>query len=45
MCACNIFFSILQVEEECAAEFTPVVHLEEVEVKTLEEDEDVLYVQ
>jgi hypothetical protein len=30
-------------EEECAATFAPVVKLEAIEVKTHEEDEDVLY--
>ena len=33
------------VEEECAATFTPVVKLEAVDTKTLEEDEDVVYIQ
>lgn len=32
-------------EEECQATFTPLVKLEAVEVKTQEEDEDVVYVQ
>eukprot|EP01040_Poterioochromonas_malhamensis_P002853 gene2853-3037_t len=32
-------------EEESTATFTPVVRLEQVEVKTFEEDEDVLYKQ
>lgn len=31
------------VEEECAATFTPVVKLEAVDTKTMEEDEDVVY--
>jgi hypothetical protein len=35
--------SFLQVEEESTAVFTPVVTLTEVEVKTMEEDEDILY--
>lgn len=30
-------------EEECSAEFKPVVQLEEVEVSTGEEDEDALF--
>ena len=33
----------LAPEEECAATFAPVVKLEAIEVKTHEEDEDVLY--
>lgn len=32
-------------EEESTATFTPVVQLEKVEVKTHEEDEDVVYKQ
>jgi hypothetical protein len=32
-------------EEESTATFTPVVRLETVEVKTFEEDEDVVYKQ
>jgi len=32
-------------EEECAATFAPLVKLEAIEVKTLEEDEDVVYCQ
>jgi hypothetical protein len=32
-------------EEESTATFTPVVHLETVEVKTMEEDEEILYKQ
>ena len=34
-----------QVQEDSTAEFTPVVHLEEVEVKTHEEDEEAVYKQ
>ena len=33
------------MQEESTAVFTPIVHLEEVEVKTHEEDEDVLFVR
>ncbi len=30
-------------EEESTATFVPIVHLEKVEVKTMEEDEDIVY--
>ena len=33
------------MQEESTATFTPVVHLEEVEVKTHEEDEEAIYKQ
>lgn len=39
------FVDLLNQEEESTATFTPVVQLETVEVKTLEEDEEVLYKQ
>ena len=38
-----LFQFSVQVEEECNVTFTPVVTLTEVEVKTGEDDEDVLY--
>ena len=34
---------LVALQEESTATFTPVVHLTEVEVKTHEEDEDVLF--
>lgn len=42
---CFVFGRISLTEEESTATFVPVVRLEQVEVKTFEEDEDVLYKQ
>ena len=39
----KIFLVFSQQEEESTATFTPVVQLEAVEVKTMEEEEDVVY--
>lgn len=36
---------LIPVQEESTAVFTPLVHLEAVEVKTHEEDEDILFVK
>lgn len=42
-CLCMLIYSE-QTEEEPNVEFKPVIHLtEQVETKTLEEDEDVLF--
>ncbi len=41
----NVFRYFSCAQEESTAVFTPVVHLEAVDVKTHEEDEDVLFVK